>query len=148
MSIVRKITGIFKGKKKMSKVIGAVVLVAAGLFFSSNEKAAALLVRFREVMNVISGNEPTTTTTGTKSTSTSTGDDIFGSPAHDYSPTNSSDLPVLSNDYSPTNKTSPTSYIPTTEYSTTNSEQKWLEIRGGYDDGDKAAEAEKRRQNW
>lgn len=143
-SKIDEVLRFFKSRPKLTKVIGVIALIAIALFCSMNEKAHALLVGIRQTAQAVSGTEPAPSSNGK---TTSSGDDIWGSAAVDYSPTNSSTLPNLSSDYSPTNKTSPTSYIPTTEYSTTNSEQRWLEIRNGYDDGDKAADAERREQD-
>jgi hypothetical protein len=137
----------FKGKPKLKKIIGAIVLIAIALFCAMNEKAHAVLVQITKGANAISGTESApaankkTSSTGAQSGENSSS--IFPSVTSDYSTTNSSSSSSV---YSPTNKTTPTSYVPTTEYSTTNSEQRWLEIRNGYEDGDEAAEAERRLQ--
>jgi hypothetical protein len=110
-----------KNKKKLTKIIGIVVLGAIVLFCSMNEKASSFLA---QILNTVSGTESAPATKEKAASSSS------------------------SAGYSTTNRTSPTDYAPSTGYSTTNSDQLWSEIRGGYDDGDKAADEEAKRSRW
>ncbi|MCL2804362.1 MAG: hypothetical protein FWD26_00280 [Treponema sp.] len=113
------IKNILKDKKKM-RIIGIIVMIIAVVIFTTNEKAHSLLAPIINAAQIIAGTESTPaasqrSTSAPASTGSSTGSSASGS-----------------------------SVLPSTtpNYSTTNSQQLWTEIRRGYADGDQAAEAE------
>ncbi|MCL2765455.1 MAG: hypothetical protein FWD40_09290 [Treponema sp.] len=114
-NILNKIS-FFKGKKKSTQIIGIIALVLIALFVSSNDKAQSLLTKIRQTAEVIAGTELTPEENEMAPSS---------SPASSSDSSSSSVFPSL-----------------TPNYSTTNSENLWLEIRQGFADGDEAADHE------
>jgi len=129
----------FKNKKKLINFIVTIVIIVLAVIIVFNDKAASLFNDFTNAPSGANGTDSKPVEKANKSTKKNQNDNIldskFGSVESDYSTTNREGT-----NYSATNKSS----LPTltNEYSTTNRDNFWTEYRGDYKDGDEAADAE------
>ena len=126
---LNKVTGFFKSRPKLTKILGIAALVIIALIASGNEKVSSFIRNVRGVAEVVSGAESSGGGSGSSAGGEANLDELFGPVTTDYSTTNRSTAPSSS-----------------TGYSTTTEGNLWNEIRDGYEDGDQAAEAERRAQ--
>jgi len=129
----------FKNKKKLINFIITIAIIALAVIIVFNDKAASIFADFTNAANAANGTDSKPIEKVDKNTKKTQSnkklDSMFGSVESDYTTTNRE-----ATNYSSTNKSS----LPnlSNEYSTTNRDNFWAEYRGDFKDGDEAADAE------